>query len=49
MHPPPMDESAQDLAPERCNVLASPAFWVAILGSLAFWVLVVVLVVLIAR
>jgi hypothetical protein len=31
--------------PERSSVLASPVFWLAALGSLAFWVIVGVLLI----
>jgi hypothetical protein len=38
--PPPPDEGSYECAPERSSVLASPAFWLAALGSLGFWVVV---------
>jgi hypothetical protein len=42
--PPPPDEGSEECAPERSSVLASPAFWLAALGSLGFWVFIAVLI-----
>jgi hypothetical protein len=42
--PPPPEEGSQECAPERSSVLASPAFWLAAVGSLAFWVFIGLLI-----
>jgi hypothetical protein len=39
------EDALHECEPERSSVLASPVFWIGALGSLAFWVIVALLLI----